>query len=70
LRGKVQRSYISHGEIDSYLRAGKAGAVLVFAPDYDRGVAQMDAGIPIKPLVRLVVDASNVNTAGSATCIS
>lgn len=61
------KGYISHGEIDSYLRAGKAGAVLVFAPDYDRGVAQMDAGIPIKSLVRLVVDASNVNTAGSAT---
>ena len=61
------KGYISQDDIDPYLRSGKAGAVVVFASDYDRRAAQAAAGVATKPIVQLIVDASNVNTAGSAT---
>ena len=61
------KGYISQDDIGPYLRSGKAGAVVVFASDYDRRAAQAAAGVATKPIVQLIVDASNVNTAGSAT---
>lgn len=61
------RGYISNDQIDEYLRAGKATAVVVFAADYDRRAAQAAAGVETKPIIQLILDASNVNTAGSAT---
>lgn len=61
------KGYISQDEVDAYLRSGRASAVVIFATDYDRRVAQAVAGLPTKPIIQLVVDASNVNTAGSAT---
>ncbi len=61
------KGYIANERIDEYLRSGRASAVIVFAPDYDRRVAQATAGVPTKPVIQLIVDASNVNTAGSAT---
>lgn len=61
------KGYISQDEIDHYLRSGKASAVVVFSSDYDRRTAQAAAGIETKPTIQIIVDASNVNTAGSAT---
>lgn len=61
------KGYISQDEADSYLRSGKVGAVVVFASDYDRRAEQVAQGIDTKPIILLIVDASNVNTAGSAT---
>lgn len=61
------KGYISSDEIDLNLRSGKVGVVVVFASDYDRRVAQVKDGISTKPVIQLIVDASNVNTAGSAT---
>ena len=61
------KGYIHQDEIDSYLRSGKASAAIVFAPDYDRRAMQAAMGVPTKPIIQLIVDASNVNTAGSAT---
>ncbi|MBR2429465.1 MAG: ABC transporter permease [Alistipes sp.] len=59
--------YIDESEIDKELRTGEVGAVVVFATDYDRRVAQMAEGVPTAPLIQLIVDASNINTASSAT---
>ena len=61
------KGYITPDEIDSHLRTGNVGAVIVFASDYERGTAQAAASIPTKPIIQLIVDASNVNTASSAT---
>ncbi|MBQ2979429.1 MAG: ABC transporter permease [Bacteroidaceae bacterium] len=61
------KGYIQQDEIDSYLRSGKASAAIVFSPDYDRRAMQAAMGVPTKPIIQLIVDASNVNTAGSAT---
>ena len=61
------KGYISHKDIDPYLRSGKASAVIVFASDYDRRSTQAASGVTTKPIIQLIVDASNVNTAGSAT---
>ena len=61
------KGYISNDDIDDFLRSGKVGAVVVFAHDYDRRASQADASVPIKPAIQIIVDASNVNTAGSAT---
>lgn len=61
------RGYINNDQIDEYLRTGKATAVVVFAADYDRRAAQAAAGVKTKPIIQVIVDASNVNTAGSAT---
>jgi ABC-2 type transport system permease protein len=59
--------YIDNSEIDKYLRSGKVGAVVVFDKDFDRYLAHSLNGIPVKPIIQIIVDASNVNTAGSAT---
>ncbi len=59
--------YIGQEQIDQKLRSGKVGAVVCFAPDYDRRMAQISAGLPSTPPIQLIVDAANVNTAGAAT---
>lgn len=61
------KGYINNHQIDEYLRSGRVSAVVVFASDYDRRAAQMAMGIPTRPIIQLVLDASNVNTASSAT---
>ena len=61
------KGYIENEQIDEYLRSGKVTAVVVFASDYDRREAQAAAGVATKPIIQVIVDASNVNTAGSAT---
>lgn len=61
------KGYISQDQIDSKLRSGEVGAVVCFASDYDRRVAQVEAGIQSTPVIQVVVDAANVNTAGAAT---
>ena len=59
--------YINQDEIDQQLRSGKVSAVIVFAPDFDRRMEQINAGLPSTPIIQLIVDASNVNSAGAAT---
>jgi ABC-2 type transport system permease protein len=61
------KGYIQQGQIDSKLRSGEVGAVVCFASDYDRKVAQIESGLPSSPAVQIIVDAANVNTAGAAT---
>lgn len=61
------RGYINANDIDKELRTGNVNAVIVFASDYDRRDAQAAEGVPTKPIIQLIVDASNVNTAGAAT---
>ena len=61
------KGYINQDEIDIQLRSGKVGAVVIFTPDYDKLVAQILEGLPSTPAIQLIVDASNVNTAGAAT---
>lgn len=63
----IFKGYIEGDKIDGYLRTGKVSAVVVFAPDYDRRAALAAAGVPTKPVVQVIADASNVNTAGMAT---
>ncbi len=59
--------FIGRDEIDTQLRSGKVNAVIVFAPDFDRRLAQISAGLPSTPIIQLILDASDVNTAGAAT---
>lgn len=59
--------YTDDSRIDALLRSGKVDAVVVFAADFDRRMAQAASGLPSKPVIQLVLDASNVNTAGAAT---
>ena len=61
------KGYITPNNIDPWMRSGKVDAVAVFASDFDKRIAQSAAGLPTKPVVQLIVDASNVNTAASAT---
>ncbi len=61
------KGYISSNQIDEQLRSGKVGAVIVFAQDFDRRALDISLGIETKPIIQLIVDASNVNTASSAT---
>lgn len=61
------KSYISPDEIDYYLRSGKVNAVIVFATDYDRRALLAKQGYETKPIIQLILDASNVNTAGTAS---
>ena len=58
--------YISEQDVDVKLRSGEVLAVVVFDADYDRTLLQAEQGIPVKPPVQIVVDASNTNTASSA----
>lgn len=56
--------YIPSGEIDRTLRSGRADAVAVFAGDFDRRMADLEAGRPdAGAAMQLVMDASNTNTA-------
>lgn len=59
--------YIGDSQIDKCLRSGEVTAVIVFDKDFDRNIALATDGTPVKPVIQLVVDAANVNTAGSAT---
>ncbi len=59
--------YINANEADAMLRQGKANAVVMFAQNYDRHAAMASEGVASGPVIRLVADASNVNTAGAAT---
>lgn len=61
------KGYITPDKIDSSLRTGEVLAVVVFASDYDRRAAQVAAGVATTPIIQIIVDASNVNTASSAT---
>ena len=61
------KGYNENNQIDEYLRSGKVMAVVVVASDYDRRATQASVGVPTKPIIQLIIDASNVNTAGSAT---
>lgn len=54
---------IAGTQIDRTLRSGAADAVVVFAPDYDRLLADRAQGQVQKPAVQIVADASNTNTA-------
>lgn len=38
-----------------------------FAADYDRLAMQATEGVPVKPIIQVILDASNVNMATSAT---
>lgn len=59
--------YMDNDRIDASLRRGEVDAVVVFAPHYDRRMAQAASGLPSKPIVQLILNASDVNTAGAAT---
>ena len=59
--------YTDNRSIDALLRSGKADAVVVFAADFDRRMQLAASGLPSDPIIQLVLDASNVNTAGAAT---
>ena len=64
------KGYISPDEIDYYLRSGKVNAVIIFATDYDRRalLAKLaKQGYETKPIIQLILDASNVNTASTAS---
>lgn len=61
------KGYIAADDIDTLLRRGDVGAVVLFDSDYDRLAADFAAGIESRPAIQLIVDASNVNTASSAT---
>ena len=61
------RGYISPREIDDVLRRGEATAVVVFSANYDRELVRASQGQPVSPLMQIVVDASNTNTATSAS---
>lgn len=61
------KGYISPDEIDYYLRSGKVNAVIVFATDYDRRALLAKQGYETKHIIQLILDASNVNTASTAS---
>lgn len=61
------KGYIAADDIDTLLRRGDVDAVVLFDSDYDRLAADLAAGIESRPAIQLIVDASNVNTASSAT---
>ena len=59
--------YTDNRSIDALLRSGKTDAVVVFAADFDRRMQSAASGLPSSPAIQLILDASNVNTAGAAT---
>ncbi len=61
------KGYINQKDIDQKLRSGEVGAVVVFDSDYDRRVSLIKSGVPSAPAIQLILDASNVNTAGAAS---
>lgn len=54
---------IPPGRIDETLRRGVADAVVVFPSDFDRRLSAQRQGHPSGPLVQLLMDASDPNTA-------
>lgn len=56
--------YVGADEVDDVMRRGDAGAVVVFAENFDRIIAGKDPG---RKAVQLVLDGSNPNVAASAT---
>ncbi len=60
------KGYIDNSEADAALRSGKADAVLVFAADYDRNRQLRSEGVPVKPALQLLLDASNTNLSATA----
>lgn len=58
---------VANTDIDPVLRSGKADAVIVFDEDYDRILAQRNAGINTPPAIQFIIDASNTNVAQSGT---
>ncbi len=58
--------YIDQDQIDKKLRSGKVSVVAVFASNFDRRMEQISAGLPSKPVIQFIVDASNVNTASAS----
>ncbi len=59
------KGYVTPDEIDKTLRTGTAGAVVVFAHDYDRIVAGTAA--PGERATQIVLDGSNPNVSASAS---
>lgn len=59
--------YIDNGEIDATLRTGKADAVVVFASDFDRIMANRSQGISTEKAFQFVFDASNSNVSAAGT---
>ncbi len=61
------KGYIGAGEVDAALRSGKAHAVVVFAPDYERRqllrAQGADGGVPMQ----IVLDASDASLAATST---
>lgn len=61
------KGYITQEEVDPLLRSSDADAVVVFADDFDRQMADRAEGIPVKEsAVQIIADASNTNMASSA----
>ncbi|HOF93323.1 MAG TPA: ABC transporter permease [Bacteroidales bacterium] len=58
--------YIDQDQIDKKLRSGKVSVVAVFTSNFDRRMEQISAGLPSKPVIQFIVDASNVNTASAS----
>ncbi len=60
------KGYIGNSSADAVLRSGKADAVVVFAADYDRNLQLRSEGLPVKPALQLLLDASNTNLSATA----
>ena len=60
------KGYIEPSDIDKKLRTGEVTAVVVYAEDYERKLMQRRNGLPTKPLIQIISDASNPNEARSA----
>ena len=60
-------SYISNDQVDKKLRSGEVNAVVLFVPDYERRMVDVGSGVSGSPVIQLILDASNVNTAGAAS---
>lgn len=58
---------IPENRIDEILRRGAVDAVIVFPDDFDRRLSAVREGLPAGPLVQLLMDASNPNTAIQAS---
>ena len=61
------KGYIAADDIDTLLRRGDVGAVVLFDSDYDRLAADLAAGIESRPAIQFIFDASNTNIAQTGT---
>ena len=59
------KGYVPQAGVDDVLRTGQAEAVVVFAADYDRLMADTGHAAPGEIAVQLIFDASNPNTASA-----